>query len=59
MAQLAKSLKQHEFTRDIPVIMLTARGEEEDKIRGLDAGADDYVTKPFSPKELVAAKSKQ
>ena len=52
--QLAKSLKQHEFTRDIPVIMLTARGEEEDKIRGLDAGADDYITKPFSPKELVA-----
>lgn len=52
--QLAKSLKQHEFTRDIPVIMLTARGEEEDKIRGLDAGADDYVTKPFSPKELIA-----
>ena len=39
--QLAKSLKQHEFTRDIPVIMLTARGEEEEKIRGLDAGADD------------------
>ena len=52
--QLAKSLKQHEFTRDIPVIMLTARGEEDDKIRGLDAGADDYITKPFSPKELVA-----
>ena len=52
--QLAKSLKQHEFTRDIPVIMLTARGEEEDKIRGLDAGADDYITKPFSPKEWVA-----
>ncbi|MBL54430.1 MULTISPECIES: phosphate regulon transcriptional regulator PhoB [Marisediminitalea] len=52
--QLAKSLKQHEFTREIPVIMLTARGEEEDKIRGLDAGADDYVTKPFSPKELIA-----
>jgi two-component system, OmpR family, phosphate regulon response regulator PhoB len=52
--QLAKKLKQHEFTRDIPVIMLTARGEEDDKIRGLEAGADDYVTKPFSPKELVA-----
>lgn len=52
--QLAKSLKQHEFTRDIPVIMLTARGEEDDKIRGLDAGADDYITKPFSPKELIA-----
>ena len=52
--QLAKSLKQHEYTRDIPVIMLTARGEEDDKIRGLDAGADDYITKPFSQKELVA-----
>ncbi|MFT2090312.1 phosphate regulon transcriptional regulator PhoB [Paraglaciecola sp. 2405UD69-4] len=52
--QLAKKLKQHEYARDIPIIMLTARGEEEDKIRGLEAGADDYVTKPFSPKELVA-----
>jgi len=52
--QLAKKLKQHEFTREIPLIMLTARGEEDDKIRGLEAGADDYVTKPFSPKELVA-----
>ena len=52
--QLAKKLKQHEYTRDIPIIMLTARGEEEDKIRGLEAGADDYVTKPFSPKELIA-----
>lgn len=52
--QLAKRLKQHEFTRDIPIIMVTARGEEEDKVRGLDSGADDYVTKPFSPKELVA-----
>jgi two-component system, OmpR family, phosphate regulon response regulator PhoB len=52
--QLAKKLKQHEHTREIPVIMLTARGEEDDKVRGLEAGADDYVTKPFSPKELVA-----
>ncbi len=52
--QLAKKLKQHEFAKDIPLIMLTARGEEDDKIRGLEAGADDYVTKPFSPKELVA-----
>jgi two-component system phosphate regulon response regulator PhoB len=52
--QLAKRLKQHEFTRNIPIIMVTARGEEEDKVRGLDSGADDYVTKPFSPKELVA-----
>jgi two-component system phosphate regulon response regulator PhoB len=52
--QLAKKLRDQEFTRDIPIIMLTARGEEEDKVRGLDAGADDYITKPFSPKELVA-----
>jgi two-component system phosphate regulon response regulator PhoB len=52
--QLAKKLKQLEFVKDIPIIMLTARGEEEDKVRGLDAGADDYVTKPFSPKELIA-----
>ncbi|AZQ09761.1 MULTISPECIES: phosphate regulon transcriptional regulator PhoB [Shewanella] len=52
--QLAKRLKQDEFTRQIPVIMLTARGEEEDKVKGLEVGADDYITKPFSPKELVA-----
>ncbi len=52
--QLAKKFKQHEFTRDIPIIMLTARGEEEDKVKGLNSGADDYITKPFSPKELVA-----
>lgn len=52
--QIAKKLKQHEHTKDIPIIMLTARGEEEDKVRGLDAGADDYITKPFSPKELIA-----
>lgn len=52
--QIAKKFKQNEHTRQIPIIMLTARGEEEDKIRGLDAGADDYVTKPFSPKELIA-----
>jgi two-component system phosphate regulon response regulator PhoB len=52
--KLAKKLKQHEVAKDIPVIMLTARSEEEDKIRGLEAGADDYITKPFSPKELVA-----
>ena len=52
--QLARKFKEHEYTRDIPIIMLTARGEEDDKIRGFDAGADDYITKPFSPKELVA-----
>ena len=52
--QLAKKLKSDDFTRAIPIIMLTARGEEEDKVRGLEVGADDYMTKPFSPKELMA-----
>ncbi|MBN8841191.1 MAG: winged helix-turn-helix domain-containing protein, partial [Sphingomonadales bacterium] len=41
-------------TQNVPIIMLTARGEEEDRVRGLETGADDYVTKPFSPRELVA-----
>ncbi|WP_163930547.1 phosphate regulon transcriptional regulator PhoB [Paraferrimonas sp. SM1919] len=52
--QFAKQIKSDEFTRQIPIIMLTARGEEEDKVKGLEVGADDYVTKPFSPKELIA-----
>ncbi len=52
--ELARRLRADERTRAIPIIMLTARGEEQDKINGLDAGADDYVTKPFSPRELVA-----
>ncbi|MCC5879728.1 MAG: phosphate regulon transcriptional regulator PhoB [Idiomarina sp.] len=52
--QLAKQLKSQDHTRHIPIIMLTARSEEEDKIRGLEVGADDYITKPFSPKELMA-----
>jgi len=52
--QFAKRIRRDEFTRQIPIIMLTARGEEEDKLRGLEVGADDYITKPFSPKELVA-----
>ncbi|GAB6261611.1 phosphate regulon transcriptional regulator PhoB [Photobacterium sp. CCB-ST2H9] len=51
---LIKHLKRDEVTRNIPVVMLTARGEEEDKVRGLEVGADDYITKPFSPKELMA-----
>jgi two-component system phosphate regulon response regulator PhoB len=46
-------LRSEPNTRDVPVIMLTARREEEDRIRGLSLGADDYVTKPFSPQELV------
>lgn len=52
--KLLKYLKQDELLRQIPVVMLTARGEEEDKVRGLENGADDYVTKPFSPKVLMA-----
>jgi two-component system, OmpR family, phosphate regulon response regulator PhoB len=52
--QLAKRWRTQARTRELPVIMLTARNEEVDKIAGLDAGADDYLTKPFSPKELLA-----
>jgi two-component system phosphate regulon response regulator PhoB len=51
---LAKKLRADERSRDLPIIMLTARVHEEDKVLGLEAGADDYITKPFSPKELVA-----
>jgi two-component system phosphate regulon response regulator PhoB len=51
---LARRLRGDARTRDVPIIMLTARGEEADKVQGLTAGADDYVTKPFSPKELLA-----
>jgi two-component system phosphate regulon response regulator PhoB len=52
--ELARRLKRDDLTRDVPIIMLTARGEEEDKVTGLEAGADDYITKPFSPRELQA-----
>lgn len=52
--ELARRLRRDEYTREVPIIMLTARSEEEDRIRGLDSGADDYVTKPFSPRELIA-----
>ena len=52
--QLAKRWRAQARTRDLPLIMLTARNEEGDKVSGLDAGADDYLTKPFSPKELLA-----
>ncbi len=51
---LARQLRQEERTRGIPIIMLTARSADVDKIAGLEAGADDYVTKPFSPRELLA-----
>jgi two-component system, OmpR family, phosphate regulon response regulator PhoB len=50
----ARTLKEAPHTRGVPIIMLTARGEEEDRVRGLEFGADDYVTKPFSPRELIA-----
>ncbi len=49
-----RRLKRDKNFAELPVILISARGEEEDKVRGLDVGADDYVTKPFSPKELVA-----
>ena len=52
--QYARRLRNAERTRDLPIIMLTARSEEHDKIAGLEAGADDYLTKPFSPRELLA-----
>ena len=52
--ELARALKRDAQTRDIPIIMLTARTDEDDKVRGLDSGADDYITKPFSSRELIA-----
>lgn len=52
--ELARRLKRDELTSEIPIIMLTAKGEEDNKVQGLEAGADDYITKPFSPRELVA-----
>ena len=52
--ELARRLKRETISAEIPIIMLTARGEEDNKIQGLEAGADDYITKPFSPRELIA-----
>jgi len=52
--EFAKRLRANSETKNIPIIMLTAKSNEDNKIRGLDVGADDYLTKPFSPKELVA-----
>jgi DNA-binding response OmpR family regulator len=52
--EVCKELRSDPKTKSVPIIMLTAKGEESDKIVGLELGADDYVTKPFSPKELVA-----
>jgi two-component system phosphate regulon response regulator PhoB len=52
--EVCRQMRRNPKTRDIPIIMLTARGEEADKVRGLNSGADDYIAKPFSPTELVA-----
>ena len=52
--EVCRQMRRKPKTRDIPIIMLTARGEEADKVRGLNSGADDYIAKPFSPTELVA-----
>lgn len=52
--EVCRQMRRNADTKNIPVIMLSARGEEDDRIRGLDCGADDYVVKPFSPSELIA-----
>lgn len=52
--EFARSIRRDELTQDLPIIMLTARTMEDDKVTGLDSGVDDYVTKPFSPRELIA-----
>jgi two-component system phosphate regulon response regulator PhoB len=52
--ELTRTIKRNRDTRELPIIMLTARAEESDKVAGLDGGADDYITKPFSPRELHA-----
>ncbi len=52
--ELAKRLRSDPTTKDLPIIMLTAKADEDNKVQGLEAGIDDYITKPFSPKELIA-----
>jgi two-component system phosphate regulon response regulator PhoB len=52
--EVCRRLRRNTETANVPIIMLTGRGEEADRVRGLETGADDYVTKPFSPRELVA-----
>jgi two-component system, OmpR family, phosphate regulon response regulator PhoB len=52
--ELTRAIKKDKDTREVPIILLTARAEEQDKVNGLEGGADDYVTKPFSPRELLA-----
>ena len=52
--EVCRRIRRNESSRDVPIVMLTARGEDSDRVRGLDSGADDYMTKPFSPRELMA-----
>ena len=52
--EVCRRLRRDKATAHVPIVMLTARGSEDDRIRGLETGADDYVTKPFSPRELIA-----
>jgi len=52
--ELARRLRSDPATKDLPIIMLTAKADEDNKVQGLEAGIDDYITKPFSPKELIA-----
>ena len=52
--EVCRRIRRNESARDVPIVMLTARGEDSDRVRGLDSGADDYITKPFSPRELMA-----
>ena len=52
--EVCRRLRRNPGTASLPIIMLTARGEEDDRVRGLETGADDFITKPFSPKELIA-----
>jgi len=52
--EVCRRIRRARETRSVPIIMLTARGDEADRVRGLDTGADDYITKPFSPVELIA-----
>ena len=52
--EVCRRLRRNPGTANLPIIMLTARGEEDDRVRGLETGADDFITKPFSPKELIA-----
>ena len=52
--EVCRQLRSDSETREIPILMLTARGEEEDRVRGIETGADDYVVKPYSPREVVA-----